>query len=650
MLSEETVSIPRISLNELFCVSTDEFLRPFEDIIDPNIHNGMYLDFKISDRNHTHKINPILRLACPEDAAEIVEIYKELYDGTYPYKEMEDEDEVKKMIQDPTIQWIIYQDPSFNVAGCITFVLDFENKRGYIRGFMLRKQYQGHIDITKAMIGSMIGMCHKYKNEIYIWYVENRTAHAKSQYSMRVCGIAPIGFYPNKDVFLGKVESDVMQILYDERVLRLYRSKEIPQILSEVQSCFLYSDKRYELGDFKIVNPSIELNFKKVINLKNRLIKNSKKNKFGYETIRFSFEGASSFFKFLYTPNVQNFEKIEYQVNSLEDLYVFVQELMKCKNELNVRYCEVFLSGYIPEHQKIFQKAGFSPRGYIPSWKYNKELGVFEDFILFNYFSGYISKEIYLIQEGWDLFTRIDTKPNKKIKERKNNYQYFLEDKRFESLTITSEGNYASQKVICLVLIGGLCAYLLMLMSSIFVAYLYGTSNFSIITHEISCLGSIQFTPIPYLFNSACVLGGITTLLLNIVLFKQILPQNSIPLRKFRIGYGISRSGLIFGIVGNVGYIFVGIFSLDRAGPMRLIHGSSAGIAFGGFILSILLFSLYVMFFHGTNQNRCWTFGLIAPLFTFFLYCILIQPIIEWILLFTILISLIPQFFWSIIY
>ena len=118
---------------------------------------------------------------------------------------MEDEQEVRKMIEDPNVQWILYQDNSYNIAGCITFVLDFEYKRGYIRGFMLKKKYQGYIDITKAMIGSMLGMLHKFKGKIYTWYVENRTAHAKSQYSMWVCGIAPIAFYPNKDIFLGKV-------------------------------------------------------------------------------------------------------------------------------------------------------------------------------------------------------------------------------------------------------------------------------------------------------------------------------------------------------------------------------------------------------------------------------------------------------------
>jgi len=140
MLSKQVYSEKTIALEKLFPNFTQEFLEPFKDIVGDEIH----LDFTLAGRKH--KINPILRIARSEDAEEIVDIYRELYEGSYPYREMEDVDEIRKMISDPTIQWIIFQDPSLNIAGCITFVFDFLNKRGYIRGFMLRKQYQGKRD------------------------------------------------------------------------------------------------------------------------------------------------------------------------------------------------------------------------------------------------------------------------------------------------------------------------------------------------------------------------------------------------------------------------------------------------------------------------------------------------------------------------
>ncbi|MFX0083878.1 MAG: GNAT family N-acetyltransferase [Candidatus Hodarchaeota archaeon] len=392
-----------VSLRELFPCFTHEFLEPFKNVINAEIKQGMHLDFEISERDHQHKISPILRLARPEDAKEITEIYKELYDGTYPYKEMEDVREVRKLIEDPNVQWIIYQDPSYNIAGCVTFVLDFKNKRGYIRGFMLKKKYQGYIDITKAMIGSMLGMIHNFKDRIYNWYVENRTAHAKSQYSMWVCGIAPIAFYPNKDVFLGKIESDLMQILYDERSLTILRTKECPNIISDVEPCFQYSNKRYNLGSYAIQTPEIELDSSKLKALRKNIHKCIVKDKFGYETITFTIKNSDSYFQFLYTPQVQNFEKTKYKVKTLEQLQVFMEEFIRCREELGVRYCEVFVSAYKPEHQKIFHNAGLTAKGYIPSWKYSTKNELFKDHILFSIFDGKISSTIQLIKEGQEL-------------------------------------------------------------------------------------------------------------------------------------------------------------------------------------------------------------------------------------------------------
>ena len=585
MLSEETITNSTISLNELFPNFINQFIKPFEKVLDPDIHNGMCLDFELCDRTQKHKVNPILRLARVDDAEELVGIYKELYNGTYPYKEMEDLDEVRKMIQDPFIQWIIYQDPSLDIAGCITFVLDFANKRGYIRGFMLKKKYQGYIDITKAMIGSMIGMVHKYREKIYVWYVENRTAHSKSQYSMWVCGIAPIGFYPNKDVFLGKVESDLMQICYDEKVLRELRVKDRPQIIPQVESCYLFSDSRYNLGEYLVKTPRVILDQNKISSLENNLIKNVKEDTYGYQTIRFCIPETDSYFEFLYTPQVQNFEKTKYHVNNLEELYVFVKKFIKCGKELGIRYCEAFISAYDPAHQKVFHNAGLSPRGYIPSWVYNNESNLFEDYILFNLYEGNISKDIQLIDEGKELLDVLvldnvefikDTLHEKKILEK------FPLMYSFKS-RISNVWNYP--KTIKTTLITGLMIYLFMLIGSIIIANFFG---YRIISHTISKLGTISSTPLPLMFDSACIIGGIITMGLYCSLSRRVRLsfQNK---EEEGFDYKLHRYSTSIGILGSLGIIFVGIFSLDRKGPQGLYHSVSSLMAFGGFTIALSL-------------------------------------------------------------
>jgi len=637
-ISEQLITNSVVSLNELFPNFTNQFIKPFEKVVNPDIHNGMYLDFELSDREHKNKVNPILRLARPEDAEEIIGIYKELYNCTYPYKEMEDLTEVRKMIQDPSIQWIIYQDPSFNIAGCITYVLDFNNKRGYIRGFMLKKKYQGIIDITKAMIGSMLGMIFKYRNRIYNWYVENRTVHAKSQYSMWVCGIAPIGFYPNKDSFLGKVESDLMQILYDERSLRQYRSRTIPTIIPAVEDCYLYSHRRYNLGAYKKRSPKITLDYKKIKILHSKLKTSIQKDDFGYETIKFSFENIKSYFQFLYTPTVSNFEKTIYKVTSLEELFVFVQEFLKWKKELRVRYCEVFISAYHCEHQQIFYDAGLTPRGYVPSWKYNNKDSVFEDFILFNWYKGQISEKIHLIQEGWDLldvfkFENTVLKTNEKSLSSNSFSKKILERKRRIRCVIISP------KVLKSFLMIGLLLYLTMIGASILVAQLL--RDFSLIAYTISSLGSIQITPFPLLFDGACMIGGCTTIVFNILWFNQI---SSYFIYSKKIST-ILKIGFLNGIIGSAGFILIGIFSLDRAGPRGIIHGIFAVLAFAGFIISIFISSHCLFLYSLHTPKFIGVIGLFGPLFVFLLNCIIITPIMEWLLLFSILLALIPQFF-----
>ncbi|MFX1568869.1 MAG: hypothetical protein ACFFCV_10950 [Promethearchaeota archaeon] len=639
---EEVITNSVISLNDLFPNSTRQFIKPFKKVVNPDIQKGICVDFELCGREQKNKVNPILRLARPEDAEELVGIYKELYNGTYPYKEMEDVDEVRKMIQDPSIQWIIYQDPSFNIAGCITFVLDFENKRGYIRGFMLKKKYQGHIDITKAMIGSMLGMIHKFRNRIYNWYVENRTAHAKSQYSMWVCGIAPIGFYPNKDVFLGRIESDLMQILYDERSLSEYRCEKIPEIIPCVETNYLYSERRYNLGCYRLITPEITLCEGEIKKIKKSLLKHVSKDKYGYETIKFTLEGSSSFFEFLYTPQVQNFEKTKFKVSNLEELSVFVQEFVNCGKELGIRYSEVFISAYKPEHQKIFHDAGFSPRGYIPSWNYSKKREVFEDNILFNSFEGAIDKKIQLINEGQDLLTALELHPTK----------FKIEQAPLSRVIVENFKKKSIQNVIKRGFGLGIIGYVVLIFLSVVFAFVSEPMHYIFWLHTISDLGSFLFTPLPALFDTACILAGLMTIpyclsLRNKVVSEVTSYKKSIVIKHLSIGYILVKLAVIFGVCGGIAYIFVGIFSLERAGPNNVLHGICAGGAFLGFVLSIVLFSLYIISFQNKIPKTCGLFGVFSPLSFFILYCIFLSPLFEWFLLISILGFCVPMGLWS---
>lgn len=389
----------------MFMNFTQQFLQSFDELAECDFQEGTWLDFEIKGRSDKKRINPIIRNAKPEDIDEIIFIYKDVYNNSYPYKEMEDRQKILKMLDSPNVEWLVFETKDHVIVGCFTFILDFDKKLGSVRGFNLKKKFLGRLDIMKMAMGSIITMYKKYYDRIFRWYGECRTAHSKSQYFLSALGFRPVAFYPCKDIFYNKVESDLLILSYDERTLTTMRSKKSPQILSEALDGFLYSDKRYNLGSCKIINTNkleLHLNIQKIKELHNNLMQEISRDRFGYESIKFSFKDSDSFFKFLYTPTVQNFEKTQYNVKCLEELYVFIQKFIECGKIYNIRYCEAFISAYKPTHQKIFTEFGLHPRGYVPSWKYNKKTGKFEDCILYNWYKGEINN-IQLLQEGKDL-------------------------------------------------------------------------------------------------------------------------------------------------------------------------------------------------------------------------------------------------------
>ncbi|NVM17017.1 MAG: hypothetical protein HWN80_04825 [Candidatus Lokiarchaeota archaeon] len=145
----------------------------------------------------------------------------------------------------------------------------------------------------------------------------------------------------------------------------------------------------------------------------------------------------------------------------------------------------------------------------------------------------------------------------------------------------------------------------------------------------ISDLGSIEVIPFPYFHDLTCAFGGLIS-----------IPTNFFVRKKLRIQYKDSKHSILFlelgvvsGVVGNISYIFLGVFSLDRAGPGQIYHGIIAFISFGGYIISIFFFSLNIVLSHKCRLKNLGAFGLVVPILLVFLYCIITTPLIEWFLL-----------------
>ncbi|MFX0143360.1 MAG: DUF998 domain-containing protein [Candidatus Hodarchaeota archaeon] len=622
-----------ITYDDMFMKFTQQFLQNFEEIASSDFQAGTYLDFKIEGRDNKKRINPIIKKATIQDIDEIIFIYQDVYDKTYPYKEMEDRDEIFKMLHSPNVEWLIFETKEGEIVGCFTFLLDFEKKLGNIRGFNLKKKFLGKLDIMKMAMGSIIAMYKKYNDKIFRWYGECRTAHSKSQFFLSALGFKPVGFYPCKDVFYNKVESDILILSYDQRTLTTLRSTETPAILPEALNGFLYSDRRYDLGSCKIAGSNttdLHLDRKKIKDLQKKLQRNISKDRFGYESIQLTFKGFNSFFEFLYTPTVQNFEKTYYKVDSLEELSVFVEEFIKYGRIYNVRYCEAFISAYKPTHQQIFLNFGLRARGYVPSWHYNKKTGKFEDCILFNWYEGEINN-IYLLEEGQELLNMLDMQYS---------YEPRIVQKR-EPHTMTADiskmntkiHNLNWSKVFTSSTIIGMTLYMILLFISLGVAT---GGGYSISIHTISELSLSSIPSVPLLFEISCILGG-----LNSMLFYYLLSNKCKKTKKY---IPLSYVGMISGMIGSIGIVFVGVFSLDRSDG--IIHGIFSVLAFGGFILSIAIFSLRIWHCPMKISKMFLVTG-VLPILSTILYFTLLTPLYEWLMLLSIIFSILPLFWWT---
>ncbi|TFF88436.1 MAG: hypothetical protein EU549_02990 [Promethearchaeota archaeon] len=390
--------IEKFSKREI--LTLNDFLEQL-DFKNFDLRNKKTSDFTLSLGRKFEK-NPLkLQIAMPKDAKEISDIFINIYKNTYPNKKLESLNEISNMIKDPNFEIILFKNEFDKIIGCVFFHLEFEKKRGYIFGFVVKKNYQKNYDILKGLLGCFIYLWDKYKSKILVWYGEARTNETGAQYIGSLCGIYPIAFYPNKDIFLGRVESEILQIAYDKNALEKYRNKKPAILIRQVLNVYMYSNKRYNLGKPIIENPEVKIT--QVNKLKEDLVTKTSRDRFGIEFIEFSLKNKNSYFRFLHNPFVKNFEKVEYHVSNIEELCVFLQKLKIYIQKLKIRYCECFVSAYSPLHQKCFLNAGFRPRGYVPSWEFNKDINLFEDRIVFNYFDGKIKNEMKLIPESIEL-------------------------------------------------------------------------------------------------------------------------------------------------------------------------------------------------------------------------------------------------------
>ncbi|NVM53794.1 MAG: DUF998 domain-containing protein [Candidatus Helarchaeota archaeon] len=200
-----------------------------------------------------------------------------------------------------------------------------------------------------------------------------------------------------------------------------------------------------------------------------------------------------------------------------------------------------------------------------------------------------------------------------------------------------------------------LVLYLGLVSIGVLVAAILGPSGYSVTTHYISALGSSDTTPVPILYDLACIFAGTLTIPLSLYLEKHIAPiprkAEDLP-APHRWSYRLTGTGFFFSLLGSIFYIGVGIFSADR-GEVRGIemHNICSYATFGGFAFAALFLGFAIIFVRQPLIPKPYNYplgiwGVVGPITVAILNLTGLEGVtyefLEWFLLWAILAWLIP--------
>jgi hypothetical protein len=154
--------------------------------------------------------------------------------------------------------------------------------------------------------------------------------------------------------------------------------------------------------------------------------------------------------------------------------------------------------------------------------------------------------------------------------------------------------------------------FLSLLIIGVIIAATFGPGGYTIWTHMISDLGGRKHTPVPILYDFACVIAGTLTIPLTFYLENLFapLPNKDLKNQHFsRLRFRLSSNAFFFSLVGNLAYIGVGIWSEDRNYELLDFAGfhdvfsffAFAGFSFGAFFIGwiILLYDTKIPLMRG---------------------------------------------------
>ncbi len=206
-----------------------------------------------------------------------------------------------------------------------------------------------------------------------------------------------------------------------------------------------------------------------------------------------------------------------------------------------------------------------------------------------------------------------------------------------------------------------LVGYVLLLVVAYVVAAAFGQPTYTLWDNYISDLGSFVYTPAPFFYDIACMVAGVGSIPFTVYMESVLapLPRTEVDIpRCSRLRFQLASYGFLASLTGNLGYIFVGIFSEDRLVPigdpsdMLSLHMIFSGITFGGYVAGACFSGWCIVFYDTPFPKALGWYAVCGPLAALVLNLfgwniwqatgVNVMPGFEWLMLFAILGFVIP--------
>ncbi|MFX0106631.1 MAG: hypothetical protein ACFE75_14245, partial [Candidatus Hodarchaeota archaeon] len=199
-------------------------------------------------------------------------------------------------------------------------------------------------------------------------------------------------------------------------------------------------------------------------------------------------------------------------------------------------------------------------------------------------------------------------------------------------------------KIVKISIYVSLLTFLPGLIIGLIIAINYGSLGYNVWDNWISDLGSLTYTPAPFILDLTCIFSAIfiVPLILNLNRLYSSHQNHKLDNSKkehyiilFRRTFGYIGVGSLF--IGVLGMFFVGVFSLDRS-PFNL-HLYFSTSAFGGFAVGAFFTGLAIVLRRRIFPKAIGYFMIFGPSTASIIFLICPAPLtrqfLEWILMFS---------------